>query len=58
MNVTAGYVLHVLRKEAIKGGPHQIVMWCQINNQSDELAILVEAIMRRLKSLKGFKIWF
>lgn len=58
MNVTAGYVLHGLRKEAIKGGPHQIAMWCQIHNQTDELAILVEAVMRRLKSLKDFKITF
>lgn len=54
MNVTAGYVLHALRKEEIKGGPHQIAMWCQLHNQTDELAILVEAIMRRLKSLRDF----
>lgn len=57
-NITAGYVLHALRKEVIKGGPHQIVMLCQIHNQTDELAILVEAVMRRLKSLKDFKVWF
>lgn len=58
MNVTAGYVLYGLRKEAIKGGTHQIAVWCQINNQTDELAILVEAVMRRLESLKDFKITF
>lgn len=58
MNVTAGYVLHGLRKKAVKGGPHQIAILCQINNQKDELAILVEAIMRRLNSLKDFKINF
>lgn len=58
MNVTAGYVLHGLRKEAMKGGPHQIAMLCQINNQTNELAILVEAVMRRLRSLKDFKINF
>lgn len=56
MNITAGYVLHGLRKEAIKGGPHQIAMLCKIHNQTDELAILVEAVMRRLNSLKNFKI--
>lgn len=56
INVTAGYVLHCLRKEAIKGGPHQIAMLCQVHNQTDELAILVEAINRRLHTLKDFKV--
>lgn len=58
MDVTAGYVLHALRKEAMKGGPHQLAMWCDINNQTDELAILVEAVMRRLQNLENFVIPF
>lgn len=58
MSVTAGYVLHALRKEAIKGGPHQLGAWCDINNQTDELAILVEAVLRRLQNLKNFTITF
>lgn len=57
INVTAGYVLHALRKEAIKGG-HPLAMICEIHNQTDELAILVEAVMRRLQSLKNFVIRF
>lgn len=52
MSVTAGYVLHALRKEAMKGAPHQLTMWCKINNQTDELALLVNAVMRRLQNLK------
>ena len=52
MSITAGHILHALRKEAIKGGPHQVAVWCKINDQEDELAILVEAILRRLHSLK------
>lgn len=58
MSVTAGYVLHALRKEAMKGGPHQLSMWCDINKQTDELSILVEAILRRLKNLENFVITF
>lgn len=58
MNVTAGYVLHGLRKEAMKGGPHQLVLFCELNNQTDELALLVEAVLRRLQNLKDFKITF
>lgn len=53
INVTAGYVLHGLRKEAMKGGPHQLVLLCELNNQTDELALLVEAVLRRLKILKS-----
>ncbi len=52
MTVTAGYVLHALRKERMKGGPHQLAVFCEINGQEDELAILVEAVMRRLQNLK------
>lgn len=49
--ITAGYVLHGLRKESIKGGPHQIALLCHIENKTDELSILIEAIMRRMNSL-------
>lgn len=58
INITAGYVLHCLRKESIKGSPHQIVMLCEIHNQTDELALLVEAVLRRLENLKDFQIAF
>ena len=49
--ITAGYVLHGLRKELIKGGPHQIALLCHIENKTDELSILIEAIMRRMNNL-------
>lgn len=49
--ITAGYVLHDLRKELIKGGPHQIALLCHIENKTDELSILIEAIMRRMNNL-------
>jgi len=55
--VTAGYVLHALRKESIKGS-HQLATVCQLNGQADELSILLEAVLRRLHSLKDFKITF
>lgn len=58
MTVTAGYVLHGLRKEAMKGGPHQLALFCELNNQTDELALLVEAVLRRLQNLKDFQISF
>lgn len=54
MAITAGYILHCLRKEAMKGAPHQITALCEVHNQIDELAILVEAVLRRLNSLNGF----
>lgn len=56
MAVTAGYVLHGLRKEAMKGGPHQLALFCELNNQTDELALLLEAVLRRLQNLKDFQI--
>lgn len=49
--VTAGYILHALRKEKIKGGPHQIVLYAEINNKADELSLLVEATLRRIKNI-------
>lgn len=48
--ITAGYVLHGLRKESIKGGPHQIALICHLENKTDELSILIEAIMRRMNN--------
>lgn len=51
-NVTAGYLLHCLRKEHIKGGPHQIVLLCHYENKKDELSLLLEATLRRVISLQ------
>ncbi|WP_342503850.1 toll/interleukin-1 receptor domain-containing protein [Lysinibacillus sp. FSL L8-0126] len=50
MNVTAGYVLHGIQKEAMKGGGHVLATWCSLNGQEKELALLVSAIYRRLNS--------
>ncbi|WP_337017674.1 toll/interleukin-1 receptor domain-containing protein [Oceanobacillus massiliensis] len=50
-NVTVGYVLHGIRKETIKGGPHQIALLCDIHNKNNELSLLVESIGRRLNSI-------
>ncbi len=50
--VTAGYVLHCLRKEIVKGGPHQLALLCEMTHQTDELAILLEAVMRKLNECK------
>lgn len=46
--VTAGYVLHAIRKERMKGGHHQLAMFAHINGQTDELALIIEALGRRL----------
>lgn len=46
--VTAGYVLHAIRKEYVKGGPHQLALYADINKQSDELSLIIEAIKRVL----------
>lgn len=51
-NVTAGYLLHCLRKEYVKGGPHQIVILCQLENKQDELSLLLEATLRRVVALQ------
>lgn len=51
IDITAGYVLHGLRKERMKGRPHQIALLCHMHNKDNELALLVEAIGRRLKSM-------
>ena len=51
-NATAGYLLHCLRKEYAKGGPHQIVMICQLENKMDELSLLLEATLRRVAALQ------
>lgn len=52
-SITAGYLLHGLRKEYIKGGPHQIAMVCQLDNKNDELALLMEATLTRLTALRN-----
>jgi len=51
MTITAGYVLHGLRKEMIKGGGHQIATWCAINDKTDELSLMVGALVSRLNHL-------
>lgn len=51
-NVTAGYLLHCLRKEYMKGGPHQIAFLCRLENKEDELSLLLEATLRRVVSLQ------
>lgn len=53
--ITAGYLLHGLRKEYIKGGPHQIAMICEMENRTDELALLMEATLVRMNALKCAK---
>lgn len=50
--ITAGYLLHCLRKEYIKGGPHQIVLICDLEKKVDELALLMEATLTRMKTLQ------
>lgn len=49
--ITAGYLLHGLRKEYMKGGPHQIAIICEIDNKTDELSLLMGATLERLKAI-------
>lgn len=51
VNVTAGYLLHCLRKEYVKGGPHQITLLCQVENKYDELSLLLDATLDRVSRL-------
>lgn len=50
-NITAGYLLHGLRKEYMKGGPHVIALICDIENKNDELMLLMGATLERLNAL-------
>lgn len=50
--VTAGYLLHGLRKEFMKGAPHQIAIICEIDNKVDELSLLMDATLERLKVIQ------
>lgn len=50
--ITAGYLLHGLRKEYTKGVPHQIAIICKLDNKEDELALLMEATLTRFLSLQ------
>ncbi|MCL2026694.1 MAG: hypothetical protein FWG92_07825 [Leptospirales bacterium] len=50
--ITAGYLLHGLRKENIKGGPHQIAIICELEKKTDELALLMEATLTRMNALQ------
>ncbi len=52
INITAGYVLHSLRKEAIKGST-PLAMLCTINNVEEELGLLVSAVSMRLNEKSG-----
>lgn len=49
--ITAGYLLHGLRKEYIKGGPHQIALFCEIDDKIDELSLLMGATLEILKAI-------
>lgn len=51
--VTAGYLLHGLRKEYMKGKPHQIALICQMDNKVEELSLLMEATLERLKAIQN-----
>lgn len=53
--ITAGYLLHGLRKEYIKGGPHQIAVICDLEKKTDELALLMEATLTRINALREDK---
>lgn len=50
-NITAGYLLHGLRKEYMKGGPHIIALICDNENKNDELMLLMGATLDRLNAL-------
>lgn len=53
--ITAGYLLHGLRKEYMKGGPHQIALICELDKKTDELALLMEATLTRINALREDK---
>lgn len=55
MPITAGYVLHSLRREAMRGIPSILTIHAQLNNKTTELSLFVEAIIRRLKHLESSK---
>ncbi len=50
--VTVGYILHVMRKER-KKGPHQIAFIAHLMGKTEELSLLANASMRRLKELSN-----
>ncbi len=50
-NITAGYLLHGLRKEYMKGSPHIIALICDQENKNDELMLLMSATLDRLNAL-------
>ncbi len=53
ISVTAGYLLHALRKEYIRGGPHQLAFLVEMTGQKDELVLLLDATLTRLEKLKS-----
>lgn len=53
-SITAGYLLHGIRKEYMKGGVHQIAIVCEIDNKTDELELLMSATIDRLNAIKNF----
>ena len=53
--VTAGYLLHALRKEHIKGS-HPLAMLIEMYDKKDELSLLLEATLIRLQKLESYTI--
>ena len=51
-SITAGYLLHGLRKEYMKGGSHQIAIMCEIDDKIDELSLLMGATIERLNAIQ------
>jgi len=51
--VTAGYILHVIEEQRIKGIPHQVVFLAGLEGKMVELSILASATMRRLHRLSS-----
>ena len=49
--ITAGYLLHCIRKERMKGYPHQIVFLCELEHKNDELGLLLDATFDRIRRL-------
>ncbi|MCO5382635.1 MAG: toll/interleukin-1 receptor domain-containing protein [Methanosarcina barkeri] len=54
--VTAGYILHVIDKERLKGGPHQIVIMSSILGKTEELFLLARATSKRLEKMSNQRV--
>lgn len=51
MPVTAGYIIHAIRKQEIKGVPHQLFLFAELENKWIEISLLAQATMRRLQNI-------